>query len=266
MPDVYAAIAEQDAATQERLIAVLETRGADAQQQRMRREFLSDVEFSGNARVLDVGCGTGVLSRVLASWPGVSDVTGVDPGAVFVARARKLASNIANLRFEEADGRSLPFPAELFDVATIDSTLSHMTEPERCIAEVFRVLRPGGLIAVFDGDYATTTVALSEGDPLQACVVKMMANSVTDRWIVRRLPRLVVDAGFTAPRFRSYGFVETEGGYMRTIVERGADMLAAAGEVSAQTAAALKQEVVRRIEEGRFFGHIAYGGVIARKP
>jgi SAM-dependent methyltransferase len=141
-----------------------------------------------------------------------------------------------------------------------------MTEPERCIAEVFRVLRPGGLIAVFDGDYATTTVALSEGDPLQACVVKMMANSVTDRWIVRRLPRLVVDAGFTAPRFRSYGFVETEGGYMRTIVERGADMLAAAGEVSAQTAEALKQEVVRRIEEGRFFGHIAYGSVIARKP
>jgi ubiquinone/menaquinone biosynthesis C-methylase UbiE len=266
MPDVYATIAEQDAATQERLIGVLETRGADPQQQSMRRAFLGDIAFGSDARVLDVGCGTGVLSRVLAAWPGVREVTGVDPGAVFVAKARELAASFPNLSIEEADGRQLPFPADSYDVVTIDSTLSHMTGPDHCIAEAFRVLRAGGQIAIFDGDYATTTVALSEGDPLQACVNKMMSHSVTDRWVVRRLSSLVRDAGFVDARFRSYGFVETEGGYMRTIVERGTDMLAQAGEIGPDTAAALKQEVTRRIEEGRFFGHIAYGSVIARKP
>ena len=71
MPDVYANIAALDAAMQERLADVLETRGADRQQQELRRTFLADIQFPGRARVLEVGCGTGVLTRALARWPDV---------------------------------------------------------------------------------------------------------------------------------------------------------------------------------------------------
>jgi SAM-dependent methyltransferase len=77
--------------------------------------------------------------------------------------------------------RSLPFADETFDVAVFDSTLSHVSEPDRALAEVFRVLRPDGWLAAFDGDYATTTVALGDHDPLQVCVDAMMASSVNDR-------------------------------------------------------------------------------------
>ncbi len=51
-----------------------------------------------------------------------------------------------------------------------DSVLSHLPEPEPSIAEAARVLRAHAPLAVFDGDYATMTVALSDDDPLQACV------------------------------------------------------------------------------------------------
>jgi SAM-dependent methyltransferase len=270
MPDVYATITTADQALQQRLADVLEVRGADPQQHAMRRAFLDDIPFPAApdaARVLEVGCGTGVLTRVLARWPGVGEVVGVDPSPVFLARARALAGGLSTLTFQEADGCALPFAAAAFDVVIFDSALTHIPERERALAEAARVLRPGGWLAVFDGDYATTTVALGERDPLQACADMTMAQSVDDRWLVRRLPGLIRAAGFEVVRFRSHGFVETtEGGYMLTVVTRGADFLAAAGHIGAETAEALKAEARRRVAAGTFFGHIAYASLVARAP
>lgn len=267
MPDVYAVVTQLDAAMQERLIGVLETRGADPQQQAMRRAFLSDIPFPARASVLEVGCGTGVLTRVLAGWPNVESVVGVDPAPSFLKRAAELAGNLPNVTFREADGRRLPFDADAFDVVVFDSTLSHVPGPEAALAEAFRVLRPAGLLAAFDGDYATTTVALGDHDPLQACADATMASSVTDRWLMRRLPGLIRAAGFEVMGFRSHGFVETtEGGYMLTVIDRGADILCAAGQIGEDTAAALKAEARRRVTGGTFFGHVAYASATARKP
>jgi ubiquinone/menaquinone biosynthesis C-methylase UbiE len=112
MPDVYANVTELEAAMQERLVDVLETRGADPQQQAMRRAFLADIAFPERARVLEVGCGTGVLTRVLARWPNVAEVRAVDPAPVFLRGARDLAADLPNVDFREADGRSLPFEDE----------------------------------------------------------------------------------------------------------------------------------------------------------
>jgi hypothetical protein len=144
--------------------------------------------------------------------------------------------------------------------------LSHVPGPEGALAEAFRVLRPGGCLAAFDGDYATTTVALGDHDPLQVCVDAMMAGSVTDRRIMRRLASIVAACGFEILSFRSFGFVETgNDGYMLTVVDRGADILCSQGNIGEETAAALKAEARRRLKAGRFFGHIAYAGLVARK-
>lgn len=265
MSDVWASVADLDAAAQERLAAVLETRGADAQQQAMRRAFLADIAVPPGASVLDVGCGTGVLTRMLANLPGVDRVVGVDPAPSLLAKARELAGDTPHVTFLEADGRALPFADETFDVVVFDSTLSHVPRPEEALREAFRAARPGGWLAVFDGDYATTTVALGDHDPLQAVVDMMMANSVHDRRLVRRLPALARNAGFDVRGVRSHGFVETGGGYVPTIVERGADLLVAAGMIGDELGAALKAEARRRVEAGSFFGHIAYGSLTGRK-
>jgi ubiquinone/menaquinone biosynthesis C-methylase UbiE len=256
-----------DQAAQERLADVLEKRGADAQQRAMRRDFLHEVPFPPEARVLDLGCGTGVLTRVLARWPNVASVVGVDPAPALLRKARAAAADVPNVSFEEGDGRSLPFDGAALDVVASDSMLSHVPGPERAIGEAFRVLRAGGCLAVFDGDYATTTVALADHDPLQVCVDAMMANSVTDRRIMRRLTSVVAACGFEVVSFRSFGFAETgNDGYMLTVVDRGADILCGQGHIGQETAAALKEEARRRLRAGRFFGHIAYSGLIARKP
>jgi SAM-dependent methyltransferase len=208
-----------------------------------------------------------VSTRLLASWPNVASVVGVDPAPALLEKARAAAANLPNVSFQEGDGRALPFDDATFDLVTSDSTLSHVPGPERTIEEAFRVLHSGGCLAVFDGDYATTTVALAEHDPLQVCVDAMMANSVTDRRIMRRLTSVVAACGFEVVFFRSFGFAETgDDGYMLTVVDRGADILCSQGHIGQETAAALKEEARRRLRAGRFFGHIAYAGLIARKP
>jgi SAM-dependent methyltransferase len=267
MPDVWAAFSELDADTQERLAGVLETRGADPQQQEMRRAFLADISFLPDARVLEVGCGTGVLTRELALRPGVGAVVGVDAAPSLLGEARERAAGLPDLAFREADARSLPFGDGTFDAVVFYTTLSHVPGPERALAEAFRVLRPKGHLAAFDGDYATGTVALGDHDPLQACLDAIAGTFVHDRWLARRLPALVRGGGFEEARLRGHSFVETdEAGYMLGIVDRAIVASRASGRFGEDMAEALKSEARRRVEAGTFFGHIAYVSLVARKP
>lgn len=266
MADVWARVAELDEATQQALAEVLETRGADAQQRSLRARFLADIPFPSDARVLEVGCGTGVLTRALAQREGVASVIGTDLAPSLVARASDAVGDLENVSFQVADARDLPFEKESFDVVVMDSVLVHVPGPERAVAEVSRVVRPTGVCAAFEGDYATTTVALGDHDPLQRCADAMMANSVTDRWFVRRLPAMLRDHGFEIESFRSHGFVDIDGdGYMTTVIDRGVALMLAAGDIGEELAAALLTEARRRAETGSFFGHIAYASVVARK-
>jgi ubiquinone/menaquinone biosynthesis C-methylase UbiE len=267
VPDVWSMVSKLDAATQERLADVLETRGADAQQQGMRDAFLAGIGFPADARVLEVGCGTGVLTRRLARWPNVDSVVGVDVAPSLLDRARVLCAALPNVAFQDGDATALPFADATFDVVVLDSTLSHVPDAERAVAEAARVLRPNGVLAVFDGNYSTTTVALGAHDPLQACVDAMMSGSLTDAWLMRRLPALVRDCQLDVIRYASHGYVETsEAEYLLTVIDRGADMLEAAGQIGHELAAALKGEARRRAKTGSFFGQIVYTSLVARRP
>lgn len=267
MPDVYSTIAEIDPEMQERLAGILELRAADPQQQTFVRSYLADIEFPGHAQVLEIGCGTGAITRVLAQWPGVAAVVGVDPSPVFVATARELGADLPNATFVEADGRALPDWGHDFDVVIFHTALTHIPEPERALAEAFRVLRAGGTLASFDGDYSTVSEAIGVNDPIQSCVEAFKAAFINDVWLVRKLPTLLRATGFEIVGARSHGYLQTDRPeYMVTLVDRGADSIAAAGVIGANLCDALKSEARRRIEAGTFYGFINFTSTIARKP
>ena len=268
MPDIYTKVAEAPAQILVGLMAALELRAADPQQRAMLHTYLTDAALPQGARVLEVGCGTGAVTRVLATWPGVSETIGVDPSPVFVAKARDLAHGLNTIAFEEADGRSLPFADRTFDGVFFHTTLCHVSDPAVMLHEAVRILRPGGCLAVFEGDYATATLATKAGDPLNACAEAFRDHFVHDPWLVRRLPALVLAAGLDLEQVRSYGYVETSkpGFMLSSWVDLGADALVAAGRIGASVASALKAEARRRAASGEYFGHIAYMSLVARKP
>jgi len=83
MPDLYATICEVDPSVQERLADILEMRAVDPRQREMLASYLSEIDFRTDARVLEIGCGTGGVTRTLAQWPGISEAVGVDPSPWF---------------------------------------------------------------------------------------------------------------------------------------------------------------------------------------
>jgi ubiquinone/menaquinone biosynthesis C-methylase UbiE len=254
-PDVVLGIAER-----------LEVRAAQPDQREMLDTYLSDIGWPREARVIELGCGTGPVSRVLAARYEPAEVLGIDPSPILVERARELAAAADKLRFETADARETGLGDASFDVAILHTALCHIPEPERALTETHRILRPGGWLAIFDGDYATSTVALAEHDPLQACSRAVTEHNVMDRWIVRRLPGMVKRCGFNVTRFRSHGYAEViDPTYMLGHAERGAEVLAAQGVIGEELAEALKAEARRRAVSGEFFGHIAYASLVARK-
>jgi ubiquinone/menaquinone biosynthesis C-methylase UbiE len=266
VPDPYASIAQAGETLQTQLAGVLELRSADPQQRAMLSTYLSEIQFPREASVLEVGCGTGAVTRALAEIPGVKEAAGIDPSLIFVARARELANAIPKLSFYVGDGRALPFGDASFDVVMFHTTLCHVPNPEKALREAHRVLRAGGWLAAFDGDYVTTTVAIHANDPLQRAADALVANFVHDPWLTRRLAHLLETEGFEVTRVRSHGYTQTtEPQYMLTIVDRGADLLAAGGSIEVDEAEGLKTEARRRVKHGTFFGHISYISVIARK-
>jgi ubiquinone/menaquinone biosynthesis C-methylase UbiE len=112
------------------------------------------IRFGGLAdgdRVLDVGCGTGNLSFALPEVANVAAVTGIDQAAVYVAFARRRADG-PRFSFEQADARALAFPDASFDRAYSMLVLQFIPDAERAVAEMARVVRPGGTVtaAVWD--------------------------------------------------------------------------------------------------------------------
>src|SRR5882757_137950 len=226
MPDVYSTIAtsDLDPAVAAQLANAMELRATDEAQQEFLRSYLDDLQLPAGARVLEIGCGTGAISRVIARRPEIDEVVGVDPSAYLLEKAHELSAGIDNLTFQQADGRDLPFADAMFDAVVLHTVLSHIPGSDLVLAQAFRVLRTGGSLAAFDGDYATMTVATSELDPLQNCVAAMRENYVNDPWLIRKLPLLVQQTGFIDSRMHSYGYVQiTDPNYMLTIVDRGAD-------------------------------------------
>jgi SAM-dependent methyltransferase len=267
MPDIYARIAAADPVLLDRLAAALELRAADLLQRGILKDFVSEIVFPEKASVLEIGCGTGAITRFLVRLPQVAQAVGIDPSPDFITKARELAGELESLSFQVGDGRSLASEGRSFDAVLFHTALCHIPRPEEALAEALRVLRPGGCLAVFDGDYASTSLAAGNFDPIQCCADAAIDGLVHDRWLMRRLPAMLRSSGFAEPRFRSYGYTSLpDPSYMFTIVDRGADLLLSEGRIGPEMADALKREARRRAEVDGFYGLIVFASAVARRP
>ncbi len=112
---------------------------------RWRRRAVRQAQVRKGDRVLDCATGTGDLA--IAFQRAGAEVTGIDFTAEMIALARAKAPSI---RFETADVLSLPYDSGTFDIASIAFGIRNVADPEKGIAEMARVVRPGGRVVVLE--------------------------------------------------------------------------------------------------------------------
>jgi SAM-dependent methyltransferase len=112
--------------------------------------LIGAVGLEPNSRVLDVGCGPGGLATALAEVVGQANVAAVDPSQPFasVCRARLPSADVRVAAAEE-----LPFADDSFDGAFAQLVVNFMTDAERGVGEMKRVVKPGGSVAACTWDY-----------------------------------------------------------------------------------------------------------------
>ena len=116
------------------------------------QEHLRHLPVPPSGRVLDVGCGSGSMSRLIAASFPHAEVVGVDLREQYLdfARARARNEGIRNLTFRNGDVFALPFPDASFDVVWSKYLLQWLREPKSALAGMQRVTKPGGCVVSCD--------------------------------------------------------------------------------------------------------------------
>ncbi len=117
------------------------------------REFLAWLAMPADADWLDIGCGTGALTQTILAQATPASVRGIDRSPDFIEFAR-LHTADPRASFAVGDAQGLPEPDAAADVVVSGLALNFVPEPELAIAELARVVRPGGVVAAYVWDYA----------------------------------------------------------------------------------------------------------------
>lgn len=268
--DPHRFVNELDEAAVERLIARLESRAKDKVFTRLFDKYAAKLALPQNARVLEVGCGTGAMMRFLARRGDFSGKAfGVDQSLPFIEAAKTFARDEDvgdRVDFRVGDAHSLEFPPATFDAVIAHTVISHVTEPATVVREMARVVRPGGTVAIFDGDYASLTYAFPDHDfgrRMDAALVSLVFNNpLVMRELLPQLPELGL--AMTA----AWGDAVAEignGSYFKSFAETYAPSVTRAGLLPAETVEAWLTAQQRSMKNGTFFASCNYYTYLTRR-
>lgn len=118
-----------------------------------RRLAPAFADFAGveaGQRVLDVGCGSGVLTEELAGRVGAEQVSGVDPSPLLAACAER----VPGAELKQGKAEALPWLDDSFDATVAQLVIHFMDDPAAGVTEMARVTRPGGVVAASSWDFS----------------------------------------------------------------------------------------------------------------
>jgi SAM-dependent methyltransferase len=267
-PDPWRALdAQPNVAT---LIAGLEARGGTPTQRRLRRRFLRFVPVRAGARVLEVGCGSGVVVRDLAAMVGRrGEVVGVDTSRAVLSAARRLcprAPGCARVTLRVGDGHRLPFAAERFDTTLAITVILHVATPVSFVREMARVTRPGGRVGLQDQDFGVVAVTHPDPELTDRILDGVVKHIYEEPYSGRRLPGLLRDAGLVDVRLLTDVFQDTTlQAWTKTFLERRAEYAVNFGLVDAATAQRWLDGFTALVATGAFVFTMNYYGAVGVK-
>ena len=169
---------------------------------RAQRELVcSALDLRSGQRVLDLGSGNGIFADELCDRVGdTGAVTGADAAPGMVDMARQIAPRAT---FVQADATALPFPDASFDRVTAAQILCFVPDLAGALAELYRVLAPGGRAALLDTDW-DSCVWHSDDPGLTSRILDSYTSVYADAQVARRIAPALATAGFAGIEVASH--------------------------------------------------------------
>lgn len=172
-----------------------------------RRIMLDALGLTRGGHVLDVGSGNGIFAREILERVSPSGrVCGVDSSEPMVAMAKALCPGG---EFFLGDATDLPFSDSAFDVVTASQLLCFVTDVDKALSEMFRILRPSGRLVLLDSDWGSL-VWNCRDQGLMDRVIDMLTGPYADAHVPRTLSRRLAAAGFRITDRRSFSVLNWE--------------------------------------------------------
>jgi SAM-dependent methyltransferase len=247
------------------LAGALDAQDANPGIRRLRAWAHEALAVKSGERALDVGAGTGSQTRELAVAVGPDGVAlGIepDPGLRAVAEARSVGGRA---RFTHGHALALPVPDASVDVVWCERVLQHLTEPDRAVAEMVRVLRPGGRVALLDTDWATTI--LYPGDPEVTWALASGAlTGVADPYSGRRLVGHAAAAGLVVDDRGCEALFQDHRSVAWPVISMLGDSAVRRGLLTEHQRDAAYSTLAEAAEQGGLHMSVTMFGVVAHRP
>jgi arsenite methyltransferase len=224
-----------------------------------RAATLDALALQAGEQVVDVGSGPGLLAAEMAAQVGPAGrVVGLDLSDSMLALSRQRHAGLATnrcLRFLKADATRLPFADSTFDVAVSTQVYEYVPDVPAALAEVYRVLRPGGRVLILDTDWDSIVWAAGDQARMQR-LLAAWADRFADPHLPRSLSWQLEGAGFHVERREVLVLFNPEYDPNTYSVANGqimADFAVAQGRMPREEAEAWMRDLQGLGSQGRYF-------------
>jgi arsenite methyltransferase len=176
-----------------------------------RRQLVRDaLGLASGERVLDVGCGPGFyVAELLAQVGPDGSAVGLDNSQPMLAIAAHRCTGHDNVAFHEADATSLPVEDASFDAALSVQVLEYVADVPAALAEMYRALRPGGRLVVWDVDWATVSMHTADQARTER-ILRSWDGHLAHRSLPQTLTGQLQAAGFHEVKLEGHAFATNE--------------------------------------------------------
>jgi len=256
--DIFRYINEQDKTTLDRIIERMEYRGKNPVFRGWLMEYLGKLNVTAMGEVLALGCGTGVEIRCLLSQPDFfGRAVGIDvsPELLDAAYNFSVAEGVdGRVEYYIGDVHNLEFDNDRFEAVIAHTLISHVAEPADVLREAARVVKPGGQVFIFDGDYASWSFGFSDPEFGKTMEEAVVASIVNNPRVMRMLPRLFQEAGLRLASVTPHHLAEIgKGDFFMSAIESYGSLPAILGLLPEDKVSDWLDEQRRNHEDRTFF-------------